>query len=548
MNYNDQDVPYTRIHEFKHFHPERTYLPGKTVIVHEYSRFAEEGDEPYYPINTAEDRAKLLKYRELAKQEPMVLFGGRLGTYKYLDMHMAIGSALSMFDNKLRPHFADGAALTERRSRRMSSSTAETATSGATVRRVLQRADPADRPRHRRAPAVRRPRGRPSSTPTGTRSAATGRPRTSTTPRSGSRPRPARAIHPDQTRVAHRAPGAAGRAALVRHLLQRASRPATGAAGRSSPTSRLTVAVTGAGRRVIVYSSMANGRSQRVDSATTGDDGRRHASPSTCRSSRSSTAAGTGTTSSPATTDAVVESAEWTAEVPADRAEHGTVDIGITTMNRPDFCAKLLAQIGDDEDAARPTSTRCSSWSRAPRRSPTREFFPAAEEALGDKLRVIEQGNLGGSGGYARGQLESVRKGTATYAMMMDDDVVCEPEGIIRAVTFGDLRPPPDDRRRPHVQPLLHARGCTASARSCSRGGSGGSRRPTATADWDFAARNLRSARWLHRRVDVDFNGWFMCLIPREVLARDRPVAAAVHQVGRLRVRRCAPRRPASRR
>ncbi len=112
MNYNDEDVPYTRIHEFKHFHPERTYLPGKTVIVHEYSRFAEPDDEPYYPINTAEDRAKLLKYRELAKKEPMVLFGGRLGTYKYLDMHMAIGSALSMFDNKLRPHFEGGSPMT----------------------------------------------------------------------------------------------------------------------------------------------------------------------------------------------------------------------------------------------------------------------------------------------------------------------------------------------------------------------------------------------------------------------------------------------------
>jgi UDP-galactopyranose mutase len=112
VNYNDEDVPYTRILEFKHFHPERTYLPGKSVIVHEYSRFAEEGDEPYYPINTAEDRAILLRYRELAKAEPMVLFGGRLGTYQYLDMHMAIGSALSMFDNKLRPHFADGAELT----------------------------------------------------------------------------------------------------------------------------------------------------------------------------------------------------------------------------------------------------------------------------------------------------------------------------------------------------------------------------------------------------------------------------------------------------
>ena len=114
VNYNDQDVPFTRIIEFKHFHPERvkTHIPGKTIIVHEYSRFAEEGDEPYYPINTAEDREKLLRYRELAKKEPMVLFGGRLDTYKYLDMHMAIGSALSMFDNKLRPHFAEGAELT----------------------------------------------------------------------------------------------------------------------------------------------------------------------------------------------------------------------------------------------------------------------------------------------------------------------------------------------------------------------------------------------------------------------------------------------------
>jgi UDP-galactopyranose mutase len=114
VNYNDQEVPFTRIIEFKHFHPERvkTHLPGKTVIVHEYSRFADDDDEPYYPINTAEDRAKLLKYRELAKQEPMVLFGGRLGTYKYLDMHMAIGSALSMYENKLKPHFADGAPLT----------------------------------------------------------------------------------------------------------------------------------------------------------------------------------------------------------------------------------------------------------------------------------------------------------------------------------------------------------------------------------------------------------------------------------------------------
>jgi UDP-galactopyranose mutase len=112
MNYADEDVPYTRIHEFRHFHPERDWYPtDKTVIVHEYSRFAGPDDEPYYPINTPDDRAKLLKYRELANAEPDVLFGGRLGTYKYLDMHMAIGSALSMYDNRLRPHFADGVGL-----------------------------------------------------------------------------------------------------------------------------------------------------------------------------------------------------------------------------------------------------------------------------------------------------------------------------------------------------------------------------------------------------------------------------------------------------
>ncbi|PKK15660.1 MAG: UDP-galactopyranose mutase [Thermomonospora sp. CIF 1] len=112
MNYADEDVPYTRIHEFRHFHPERDhYPPDKTVIVREYSRFAGRDDEPYYPINTPDDRARLLRYRELAKQEDGVLFGGRLGTYKYLDMHMAIASALNMVDNRLKPHFTEGARL-----------------------------------------------------------------------------------------------------------------------------------------------------------------------------------------------------------------------------------------------------------------------------------------------------------------------------------------------------------------------------------------------------------------------------------------------------
>ncbi|MBJ8346254.1 UDP-galactopyranose mutase [Antrihabitans sp. YC2-6] len=116
MNYNDAEVPFTRIHEFRHFHPERSYPTDKTVIMREFSRFAESGDEPYYPINTGEDRAKLTAYRRLAKQETAdakVLFGGRLGTYQYLDMHMAIASALSMYDNVLRPYFEEGEPLHE---------------------------------------------------------------------------------------------------------------------------------------------------------------------------------------------------------------------------------------------------------------------------------------------------------------------------------------------------------------------------------------------------------------------------------------------------
>lgn len=101
MNYADADVPYTRIHEFRHFHPERAYPRDATVIMREYSRFADRDDEPYYPVNTSADRQRLLAYRELAAGESGVFFGGRLGSYQYLDMHMAIASALSLVDHKV---------------------------------------------------------------------------------------------------------------------------------------------------------------------------------------------------------------------------------------------------------------------------------------------------------------------------------------------------------------------------------------------------------------------------------------------------------------
>ncbi len=103
MNYADQAVPFTRIHEFKHLHPERENPTGMTSIMKEFSRSAQPQDEPYYPVNTAQDREILKKYRERTTAESRVFFGGRLGTYKYLDMHMAISSALVDWRNRIQP-------------------------------------------------------------------------------------------------------------------------------------------------------------------------------------------------------------------------------------------------------------------------------------------------------------------------------------------------------------------------------------------------------------------------------------------------------------
>ncbi|MGN6502664.1 MAG: glycosyltransferase, partial [Pseudolysinimonas sp.] len=277
----------------------------------------------------------------------------------------------------------------------------------------------------------------------------------------------------------------------------------------------LTVVLKGRGASVTVYRSMANGRSQRVETASTEDS---EGGTFTFALSLKPFADGgwywydvvAGDT------DVVVESGEWTAEVPDDRVEPGSVAIGITTMNRPDFCAKLLAQIGADDDV-REVLDEVIVVEQGTQKVVDSDEFPLAEKLLGDYLRIIEQGNLGGSGGYARGQMETLKKGTATYFMCMDDDVVCEPEGIIRAVTFGDLC------RRPTI-----VGGHMFSLYDRSRLYSFGEivmpwrfwwrSAPGVFQDWDFAARNLRSARWLHMRVDADFNGWFMCLIPTQTM------------------------------
>lgn len=106
MNYNDADVPFTRILEHQHYDPQAAgnKVAGKTIITREYSRFAEEGDEVYYPINSDSSRelASAYKAKAKAEEEHGIYFGGRLGNYAYLDMWQAANSAIHLYEKKLQ--------------------------------------------------------------------------------------------------------------------------------------------------------------------------------------------------------------------------------------------------------------------------------------------------------------------------------------------------------------------------------------------------------------------------------------------------------------
>ncbi|MFH0855456.1 MAG: UDP-galactopyranose mutase [Candidatus Omnitrophota bacterium] len=96
MNFADSDVSYTRIHEPKHMHREKQYKPNTTVIIKEYS--CVHNDEPYYPVNSPQDKKILGQYEELARKEKNVFFGGRLAEYKYYDMNHVIEKVLEDYE------------------------------------------------------------------------------------------------------------------------------------------------------------------------------------------------------------------------------------------------------------------------------------------------------------------------------------------------------------------------------------------------------------------------------------------------------------------
>jgi UDP-galactopyranose mutase len=94
INYCEQEVPYTRIAEHKHFTPWESH--EKTVLFREFSKATEPGDVPYYPMRLASDKELLARYVELAEAEEHTTFIGRLGTYRYLDMHVVMRESLEL--------------------------------------------------------------------------------------------------------------------------------------------------------------------------------------------------------------------------------------------------------------------------------------------------------------------------------------------------------------------------------------------------------------------------------------------------------------------
>lgn len=102
VNYPGPDVPYTRIHEPRHLHPEKDYPKDRTIIFREYS-LQDDGSNPYYPIASAENQLLLTHYQQDAHALKNVFITGRLGDYKYYDMHHTIARSLEIFETGILP-------------------------------------------------------------------------------------------------------------------------------------------------------------------------------------------------------------------------------------------------------------------------------------------------------------------------------------------------------------------------------------------------------------------------------------------------------------
>ncbi len=273
---------------------------------------------------------------------------------------------------------------------------------------------------------------------------------------------------------------------------------------------RLSVATSGIGS-VIVYKSNARGSLQRVDS-------RRVDGEQTSTFDLSLAPFGDGgwywfdlvAGSKPL----VLQEAAWLSE--GEQKTPGTVTLEITTLNKTAFCINNLRLLSESPEALEYVK-EIILVDQGTEKVAEADGFPEVAAALAGKLRIINQDNLGGSGGFARGMYEAVENGS-DYALLMDDDVVVEPESIIRLLTFADACKTPTivggHMFDLYNRTVLHTFGEIVNSYRFQ---------PDLpdeemTLGHDFLTSNLRQTSWLHRRCDVDYNGWWMCLIPTAVI------------------------------
>lgn len=213
-------------------------------------------------------------------------------------------------------------------------------------------------------------------------------------------------------------------------------------------------------------------------------------------------------------TDFTLVQADWIAPEGAEPRVHGTATVSVTTLNRGDYCTRLLQEIGGDEDV-RSHLDNVIVVDQGNERIADNPGFAAAEAALNGRLRLIEQANLGGSGGFSRGMLETVQAEKSEYVILLDDDVEIEPESLRRVITFGNFCTKPTIVGG-HMLDMYDKSKLHAFAEGIRWGPFMWG--PFTPDRHDFADSNLRQTHWLHRRFDVDYNGWWMSLIPVDVI------------------------------
>ncbi len=219
------------------------------------------------------------------------------------------------------------------------------------------------------------------------------------------------------------------------------------------------------------------------------------------------------------TTDTAVtlRSAGWYAPVPAPGRAH--VAVGIPTFNRPSDCVNALAVLTSDPLVDKVIGAVIIS-DQGTRKAMDHPGFAAAAGALGDRLSVHDQPNLGGSGGYSRVMYEALKNTDCEQILFMDDDIRIEPDSVLRALAMNRFAKTPTlvggQMLNLQEPSHLHVMGEVVDQANFMW-----TNAPNTEYDHDFAKYPLvdetERSKQLHRRIDVDYNGWWMCMIPRQV-------------------------------